>query len=241
VQNRNFLRDQGGYNTMKSTVLSRILALAAAAGMMAGLTVVGSAQPPSRPGIPGVGRPGGPGMQGGGRGRGGRQMGAAMLPVATLDAIVKLSPDQKTKVTGIHDGLEKSMTAMRSAPGQRPDFQKMMGQMTQANQAIDAVLTVPQKTKLAAAMKEIALYRMAGIPSGMYGQIKLTAAQKTSLLQIQQSVVGAGGPPDRNAMQAAREKAAAVLTPAQKQQVEDYQKAHPNERRGGGGRRAAGP
>jgi hypothetical protein len=162
-------------------------------------------------------------------------MGAAMLPVATLDAIVKLSPDQKTKIAGIHDGLEKSMTAMRSAPGQRPDFQKMMGQMTQANQAVDAVLTAPQKTKLAAAMKEMMVYRMAGVPMGMYGQIKLTPAQKTTLQQIQQSVVGAGGPPDRTAMQAAREKAAAVLTPAQKLQVEEYLKAHPNERRGGGG------
>jgi hypothetical protein len=230
----------------KHTTLCRLIALTAAIGAVVISNVPVLAQgPPAGPGGFG-GRGGGRGGFGGGRGGfGQRQITAATLPVETLDAIVKLTPTQKTKITQLHDGFTKSMMAMRPQPGAPPDpamRQKFGAAITQANQAIDAVLTAPQKTKLAAAAKDLALYRLAGIPFPLYGQIQLTAAQKTGLAQIQQSVSGPQA--DRNARRAARDKAVALLTPAQKALVDKYEQEHPNQRGGfggGGGRGGRGP
>jgi hypothetical protein len=224
---------------MKHMTLRRLVALTAIIGATGCLAIVASAQGPGGPGgPPGQGRPGGFGGPGGGRGGrgGGRPITAASLPVETLDAMVKLNAGQKTKIAQIHDTYTKSMTAMRPAPGQRPDpsvFQKFGALSTQANQSIDAVLTTGQKTKLAAGIKELATYRLAGIPFGLYGQIQLTSAQKTSLAQIQQTV--SGPQVTRDARTAARTQAAALLTPAQKALVDKYEKDHPTPRGGFGG------
>src|ERR1019366_5287996 len=101
---------------MEYTTLRRLLAFAAIIGATTGLAAAALAQPPPGGGFPGQARPGGPGGQGGRRGGfpgGGRQMSVAMLPVATLDAVVKLTPDQKGKITTIHDTFVKSFTGFR--------------------------------------------------------------------------------------------------------------------------------
>lgn len=221
----------------------KMMTLSALVGTVLCFSTVAFAQDAAAP------QPGAPGGrqrgQGGGR-QGGRQMSVAALPVATLDSIVKLTAEQKTKITKIHDEYVKQSEALRPQQGQQPApdaMQKRRDLNTQTTKQIEDVLTAEQKTKLTDARKEMTLYRMAGIPTGLYGQIKLTAEQKTKLQEIQKSMTPQQGG-DREAMRAAqregREKAAAVLTPAQKAQIEKYQKEHPQERGGQGGGRGQG-
>ncbi len=230
---------------MHTLTLRHLLTVSALIGTLGTLGTATFAQ-----GAPAAGTPGGQGQgrgQGGGRQGGGRQMSIASLPVATLDTIVKLTADQKAKITKIHDDFVKESEALRPAQGQQPApdaMQKRRDLGTQTSKSIEDLLTAPQKTKLADARKEMALYRMAGIPMGLYGQIKLTADQKTKLQEIQKSMTPAQGSTDRTAMRAAmqegRTKAEALLTPAQKTQIEKYQKEHPNEQGGRGQGRGAG-
>ena len=221
---------------MHTFTLRKLLVSAAIVGTLISVGTVTFAQP---------GTPGGQGRgQGGGRQGGGRQMSIASMPVATLDTIVKLTADQKTKITLLHDSFVKQAEASRPQPGQQPDreaMQKRRELNTQTSKSIQDLLTAPQKTKLGEARKEMTLHRVAGIPTGLYGQIKLTSDQKTKLEEIQKSLTPAEGSTDRaamrTAMQAGREKAAALLTPAQKTQIEKYMKEHPEEqnaRRGQG-------
>lgn len=193
-------------------------------------------------------RPGPPGAPGGGQGRRqgfGRPMSVAALPVSTLDSIVKLTPAQKAKVTQIQERLRKESEALRPQPGQPFDparMQRMRDLSASASREIEALLNPAQKTRLETARQEMRLYRMAGIPLGLYGKIALTADQRTRLQAIQRSLSNGapGGAGDRQgmreAMRAARERAAAVLTAAQKAQIEKYLQDHPEERRGRRGR-----
>lgn len=256
---------------MVSLTLRKLLSRTALGGMLAGMCVVSLAQGPG-----GQGRgPGGPGGQGG-RG-GGRGMSVASLPVSALDAMVKLTPDQKTKITAIHNKHVKELTALRPQQGQSFDqgaMQKMRDLNTRTTGEIEALLTPDQKTKMQSARQELRVYRMAGIPLGLYGQIKLTADQKTKLQALVpaggggRGAGGSGGPgggaPGQpggqpggqrggggggfGGFQQIREKAEAILTPAQKTQIASYLKAHPDEARGGrggggfgGGRGQGGP
>src|SRR5262249_12006153 len=130
------------------------------------------------------GEPGQGGGQGGGRrfGRqGGRGMGLAMIPVAALDAELKLSADQKTKITAIHAKFEADTKDLRPQPGAQPDqanFQKLRELSQQANQDIQAVLTDQQKAKLPVATRNLMMLRTVGIPIQVYGDLKLTDSQK---------------------------------------------------------------
>lgn len=232
-------------STSMSCTLRKLLTVAAAAGLLSAGCLVLRADA-QRPGGPGAGRGQGRG-QGFGRG-GGRQMSVASMPVSTLDAIVKLTPAQKAKVTQIHDATMKQFAGFRPQPGQRPDpaaMQKFRDANTKASAEIEAMLTPGQKAKLAAARTEMPLYRLAGIPMGLYGHITLSAAQKAKLQQIQQGMRPGGPGGDRQAMMAAfqnaRTQAAAILTPAQKAEIEKYRAAHPNERGGFGGPGGRGP
>lgn len=248
----------------------------------------------------GPGGPGGGGRQGGGR----RQVNIAALPVATLEKALGLNASQKAKVQQIHDKYVKESTPLRPQPGAMPDrenMQKLRELGRNASTEIEALLTAPQKQKLTAMREELGLYRLAGIPAGLYGQIGLTEAQKKKLKDLQAEATagmggpgggpgagrpgpgatagpqagarpggqrgaqrgtpgagpggpgagpggpGAGGPNMQGMMQAfqqMRAKAEAVLTPAQKAQIEKYYKDHPNERPRfgfGGGPGGGGP
>ena len=221
---------------MKRPTLRGLLTLSALVGVAAGLCITTPAAWAQNPG--------GGGGRGQGRG-GGRQMSLARMSVAQLDAIVKLTPDQKEKIGPIHDEYVKQAAALRPQAGQRPDqetMQKMRDLSTTANQQIEAILKPEQKTRLEEARKEISLYRLAGIPFGLYGKIHLTADQKTKLEGIQQTVTAArsnGGDRQamRAAMQTAREQATGLLTADQKKEIEAYVAAHPDEAPGRGGRR----
>ncbi len=246
--------------------MNRLRMGAAAAACLGGCLLFAS--PALSQGPPG-GPPGGFG-RGPGGGRGGRGMSLAMIPVQALDAMAHLNPAQRAKITQIHEAFRKQFAGMRPQPGAPPNpamFQQMRDANQKANQQIEALLTPPQKAKLQAARGELRIYRLAGIPVGLYGRIHLTAAQHAKLQQLAQSMPGPGGPGGPGgprmggppmggprgprmggpggpggppgifggpggfgAMMAARQQAQAVLTPAQKAQIEQYLKAHPEER-----------
>ena len=92
--------------------------------------------------------------QGRRQGRGGR--GAATLtslPVDALDAILKLTPDQKTKITAIREKLTNDTRGLQQ-PGQPPN--PKVGELrTQATKDIEAVLTDEQKMKWTEARKDL--------------------------------------------------------------------------------------
>jgi Spy/CpxP family protein refolding chaperone len=186
--------------------------------------------------------------QGGGRrfGRqGGRGMMLAMIPVAALDAELKLSADQKTKITAIHDKFEANTKALRPQPGTQSDpanFQKLRELSQQANQEIQAVLTDQQKAKLPVAVRNLMMLRTVGIPVQVYGDLKLTDTQKQQIQTIvreTQEKMRALSPDERREKgrelrQEAQSKVSALLTDSQKTTIANYEKAHP---RGRGGRR----
>jgi Spy/CpxP family protein refolding chaperone len=212
----------------------RIGWIGAAVALMITLSVAAIAQ----------GEPG----QGGGRrfGRqGGRGMMLAQIPVAALDAELKLNADQKTKIAAIHDRFEADTKNLRPQPGTQPEpanFQKLRELSQQANQEIQAVLTEPQKAKLPAVTRNLMMLRTVGIPIQIYGDLKLTEAQKQQIQTIaretQEKRRGLSADErrekGRELRQEAQSKVSALLTASQKTTIANYEKAHP---RGRGGRR----
>lgn len=216
--------------------------------------------------------PAGGGRQGRGQGRGqgGFQRGGASLatvPVATMDSYLKLTGDQKTKITAIQTQYKADTKDLVFQPGGQQDpqamqemFQKRQAATTKADTDIKAVLTADQTKMLPDMNKELGALRQLGIPAEVLGDLKLTADQKTKLTTIatdsqkdmaakRQEAQANGGRIDRQAMQdmqkATTDKAMAVLDLTQKNKLEAYLKEHPQPRgfgggAGGGGRRQRG-
>lgn len=149
--------------------------------------------------------------------------------------------------------------------GAAPDFQAMMQARQQAEQTattqMEALLTPQQKQALPAVLKDMQTLAAAGLPVQLMSTLNLSAEQKTKLADIgakaQQALQrafqgaqgGAGNDPQamRETMQQARaqtqQQVSAVLTDAQRAQVEAYRKENPERGGGpgGGGRGGNGP
>lgn len=125
-------------------------------------------------------------------GQGGR-MGNSLadMPVSVLAGALKLTPDQKTKISGVQDKFKADTKDLRIQPtpgGERPDpekmrenFQKMRDLRDKANKEIEAVLTDDQKKQLPDLMKEMRMYSAFRIPMTAVGDLKLTDDQKSRL------------------------------------------------------------
>jgi len=207
------------------------------------------------------------GGQGGGQRRG---AGAPLVatPLSVLDSYLKLTAEQKTKITAIQTQYAadmKTLTPPPPAAGEMPDRQAMQEARTKQREAgtkadtdLKAVLTDDQTKLIPDMNKELAAYGAAGIPAGVLPDLKLTADQKTKITTIAtdsqkemqakfQEAQANGGQVDQAAMQemrkASTDKVNAVLTDAQKTTLAAYRKAHPVQQgRGGfgGGRRPGG-
>ncbi|MCW3055707.1 MAG: hypothetical protein JWN14_4877 [Chthonomonadales bacterium] len=210
--------------------------------------------------------------QGGGQGQRGQRGGNPLvtMPLSVMDSYLKLTADQKTKITAIQTQYKtdaKAFTPAPVAPGEMPDRQaqqemrtKQREASTKADTDIKAVLTEDQTKLIPDMNKELGSYTAVNIPVGVLPDLKLTADQKTKITTIAadsqkemqakfQEAQANGGQVDQAAMQemrkASSDKVTAVLTDTQKTTLADYRKAHPTPQFGGrggagGGRRAGG-
>src|SRR2546428_9282960 len=83
--------------------------------------------------------------------RGAGRVTLATLPIKALDATVKLTDDEKTKITAIQEKYKTDAQALRPAQGAQPDpanRQKLRDLSMKANTDIEAVLTKEQNEKL---------------------------------------------------------------------------------------------
>jgi Spy/CpxP family protein refolding chaperone len=212
---------------------SKFALVGAGLAALLGLSIVSYAQDPANGQQPRQGR--------GQRGQRG-QVSLANLPVDTVDKLVKLTPDQKTKVTAIHDKFVEDTKGLRPAQGQQPDpasLQKRRELTTAANQQIEALLTEEQKKKLGEARDEMRLLTAAGAPAGMIGELKLTDDQKKKIAELRKEVdakLNGLSPEERRSKrreleQENRSKVEALLSTEQKAQIEKYRKENPQRRR----------
>jgi hypothetical protein len=215
--------------------MSQKTRLATLCGAVAGLLALSSI---SFGQAPAAGQQGqrGQGRQGRQGGRGAQSLGA--IPVAMLDEALKLTADQKTKVTAIHDKYVAETKDLRPKPGEQADpanATKIRDLGRTATTDIQALLTDEQKEKLKELRLVLTGFSTAGIPLDIVGDLKLTAEQKTKLAAIAKDVADKTKdftPEDRRTKgreinQAARTQAEALLTAEQKTAIEKYNKEHP--------------
>jgi Spy/CpxP family protein refolding chaperone len=173
-----------------------------------------------------------------GQGRRGGRMTAVQIPVAALDAALKLTDDQKKKITAIQEKFAADSKPLRPMPGGQADpanRQKLGELRTAANGEIEAVLTAEQKTKLPEVVQEISGLQQVGIPTGVIGELKLTADQKTKIAEIAKAAAEQlRGLSQEDRQTKGREirtdastKVQAILTADQKTAIEKWNKEHP--------------
>lgn len=157
----------------------------------------------------------------------------ATVPAKTIDALVGLTADQKTRIETIQTQLASDLRALRPAKGQPadPDARTKRAQLTaKANEDINAVLTPEQREKLKAAVKDLRPVISVGIPPALAVDLKLTADQKTKIEEIAKDVraqlKGADAATRRAKIAEAREKVMQLLTDDQKKIVEKFQAEH---------------
>lgn len=204
------------------------------------------------------------GFQRGGPGNrmGPREMTVVSAPIGALDASLKLTADQKDKIMALQQQFQQQRREMTPPPpdgqGGPPDFQAMQANREkvqaleqQTGKQIEAILTPEQKKLLPAALKELQAMEMAGIPAPIVADLKLTADQKSKIAAIAQRSQADMQSKMRDAQQSGdfgamrgmmqenrrqtHDRVFALLTDAQKAQVDTYVQAHPQPNRGGFG------
>lgn len=226
----------------------------AAACLLAASVAFGQIPPgPPPPGGPG-GRPG-PGGPGIGPGRGFYPMPMTLInaPLNALDAALKLSDDQREKIAKIRQEIRQQRRSRMPQPGGQPgfppdsermraDMERVRAEEEKASRRIEEVLNAEQKRMVPGVMRELDTLRFLGIPPELYGTLKLSGDQKRRLAEIaektQQEILrreqAARDSGNFEAMrevprlhQQAREKAMAVLTAGQREQVEEFRQNNP--------------
>ena len=210
------------------------------------------------PGQPGGGGQGGRGQ----RGPGGRGAALVTLPVSVMNSYLKLTAEQKAKITAIQTQYKADSKSFMPAPGAQPDPQAMQemrqksrAASTKADADIKAALTEDQTKMLDTLNKDMQTFAMVGIPPEALGELKLTETQRTKITTISddsrkemqakfQAAQQAGGGFDPQMMmdmrKAVHDKVMDVLDLSQKNKLEAYLKDHPQPQGGrgfGGGRR----
>jgi Spy/CpxP family protein refolding chaperone len=128
-----------------------------------------------------------PGATAAPRGGQGRRGGMAGLPVSAIDTLVKLTADQKTKITAVQDKLKTDVAA---SAGDRTKTRELT---TAANEDIKAVLTPDQQKTLAEKLPVVMLLNQSkAVPAGALGDVKLTSDQmdkiKTAAMATQEKM-----------------------------------------------------
>ena len=163
--------------------------------------------------------------QGRGQGRGG-QVSAATMPIGTLDYLLTLKDDQKTKITEIQNKLKEDIKAAPAG-----DRAARTALNTKAASDIDVVLTDDQKTKLKDHMPTLRLIGQSrAIPMAVIPDLKLTAEQRTKIMtaakETQEKMAalprGQASQADRQALTATfKTTVEGILTDEQKKTIAD--------------------
>jgi len=110
------------------------------------------------------------------QGRGGGRVTVATVPVGTLNYLVTLKDDQKTKITEIQTKLKEDL---KGATG---DQQKIRELNMKATEDVNAVLDDTQKQKLKEHMPVLTLIQQSrAIPLALIPDLKLTDDQKMKI------------------------------------------------------------
>ena len=164
---------------------------------------------------------GGARQGGGGQGRRGANLNT--MPVTTLDYVVTLKDDQKTKITEIQTKLKEDL---KGATG---DTAKIRELNTKATTDIQAILTDDQKTKLKDNAPMLGLLQQSrAIPLAALPDVKLTDDQKAKIkdaMKDTQDKLTAAPRGDRTARQTVladfKTKVEGFLTDDQKKAIAD--------------------
>lgn len=111
----------------------------------------------------------------------------AQVPVALLDAICKLEPAQKEKITALQTKLIEDLKALRPAKGTEPDSQAVQKRRDLTQAAItelNGILTPEQREALRKAMPLLTSLRSANVPLEVVAELKLTEDQKKQIADI---------------------------------------------------------
>ncbi len=143
-------------------------------------------------------QPGGGGAGGGrGQGRGGQRgggfgMSIAQLPIDLMDAKLKLSADQKSKISAVLSTYKASMkdlqASMQAAQGDQAAMQELFPKLrevgTKANEEINGILDDKQKESAKALLTEVGAMAGVGISPEAYGKLKLSDEVKTKVAKV---------------------------------------------------------
>ncbi len=204
----------------------RMLPAFAGAALALGVPALAQTAPPAETAPPTTSAPVAPG---GRQGQGGRGVSLAALPVGTMNTLLKLTDEQKTKITAIQDKAKTDATAAADRPAKMQVGQK-------ASEEIKALLTPEQVKSLDEAMPALNLItRSRALPVPAMDDVKLTKEQFTKIGDLAKEIADAQKamtPEDRRAkrqemMADAKTKIVAMLTTEQKDALAKYEKAHP--------------
>ncbi len=111
--------------------------------------------------------------------RSGRGFSLAVMPVSAIDYVVKLTEDQKTKISAV---LDKYKEDEKAATGDRPKMQELS---KKTNDDLFAILTTEQKETLKKETPMLGtLSRTKAIPLSVLGNLKLTDDQKSKITEV---------------------------------------------------------
>lgn len=170
-----------------------------------------------------------PGGQGARQGQGGRGVSLAALPIGTMNTLLKLTDEQKTKITAIQDKAKTDTTAAADRLAKMQVGQK-------ASEEIKALLTPEQVKAVEEAMPVLRLINGSrALPIAAMDDVKLTKEQFTKIGDLAKEIADAQKaltPEDRRAkrremMADAKTKIVAILTTEQKGALARYEMAHP--------------
>lgn len=177
------------------------------------------------------------------------RLAVAQVPVAVLQEVCKLTPEQVTKIREIQEKLEAELRELRRQPGAQPDetaAQKRREATQRASREITDLLTPEQRQALRQAAAELESYRSLNLPLEILPELGLTAEQKAKLREIATGIREkmANVPAEerrakmRELVAEARSKIEDVLTPEQKEKLNKFRQEN---RQRAGRRREAPP
>ena len=222
---------------MKNRNVLGLACLSAVLSMIGGAQAFSQTDPPRPP-------------RGGGRPPRGPQGPATLVrtPIKALVSALKLTDDQKTAIQKIQTDFQTASKALRPPPpdpngGTPPDPTTMEANRAKeqklektANDQITALLTDDQKTAAASLLKMLPVLREAGIPLEVFGDLNLTADQKTKIAAtVKADKDAANGAMSRELHDKIQADVLALLTADQQATLTAYVKAHPRPQGGPGG------